>query len=167
MTIDLRRRRIYAVVLDIEGTTTPLAFVHETLFPFARRHLTDYLDARRDSEMLLRVVAELAAERAAERVDGAPPWQSGTLGETIASARDYVLWLMDRDRKSPALKKLQGLIWEQGYQAGELRGQVFDEVPAALFRLRREDFGELPCRSLRWQDPGQKDRGLQDPSLEP
>ena len=39
---------------------------------------------------------------------------------------------MDRDRKSPALKQLQGLIWERGYQAGELRGQVFPDVPSAI-----------------------------------
>jgi 2,3-diketo-5-methylthio-1-phosphopentane phosphatase len=43
---------------------------------------------------------------------------------------------MDRDRKSPALKELQGLIWEQGYRAGLLRGVVYDDVPEALTRWR-------------------------------
>lgn len=139
MTVDLRRQRVYAVLLDIEGTTTPLAFVEETLYPFARRNLADYLEARRDSEALVRAIAELAAEHAAESDPAGPPppWHSGTMAETLASVRAYVPWLMDRDRKSPGLKRLQGLIWEQGYQAGELRGEVFADVPGALLRFRR------------------------------
>ena len=40
-------------------------------------------------------------------------------------AVDYLLWLMDRDRKSTALKSLQGRIWKSGYEAGELVGTVF------------------------------------------
>src|SRR5262249_40281373 len=48
----------------------------------------------------------------------------------------YLEWLMDRDRKSPALKLLQGLIWERGYQAGDLHGIVFDDVPPAIRRWR-------------------------------
>jgi enolase-phosphatase E1 len=46
----------------------------------------------------------------------------------------YVTWLMDRDRKSPGLKLLQGQIWEAGYRAGELRGQVYPDVPPAIRR---------------------------------
>jgi enolase-phosphatase E1 len=41
---------------------------------------------------------------------------------------------MDRDRKSPALKELQGRIWEAGYLAGELVGDVFPDVPGAFAR---------------------------------
>ncbi len=43
---------------------------------------------------------------------------------------------MDRDMKSPALKRLQGLIWEGGYRTGELKGQVFSDVPPAFARWR-------------------------------
>ena len=39
---------------------------------------------------------------------------------------------MDRDRKSPGLKRLQGLVWQRGYRSGELKGDVFDDVPPAL-----------------------------------
>ena len=49
---------------------------------------------------------------------------------------DYVHWLMDRDRKSPGLKALQGLIWQDGYESGELRGQVYPDVPPAFERWR-------------------------------
>ena len=41
---------------------------------------------------------------------------------------------MDRDRKSPPLKALQGLIWKEGYRSGDILGEVFPDVPAALLR---------------------------------
>jgi len=46
---------------------------------------------------------------------------------------------MDRDRKSTPLKSLQGRIWEEGYKRGELRGQVFDDVPRALQRWQKQE----------------------------
>ena len=52
----------------------------------------------------------------------------------IDSLTAYVDWLMDRDRKSPGLKSLQGKIWQAGYESGELKGQVYPDVPPALAR---------------------------------
>ena len=59
------------------------------------------------------------------------------LGRRTGSARlaaiaAYAEWLMDRDRKSPALKELQGRIWDDGYRRGELVGEVFPDVPGAF-----------------------------------
>ena len=48
----------------------------------------------------------------------------------------YVYSLMDRDKKSPGLKALQGLIWQDGYKSGELRGQVYPDVLPAFERWR-------------------------------
>jgi enolase-phosphatase E1 len=70
-------------------------------------------------------IALLRAEHAAET---SPP--------PMASVAAYVRWLMDHDRKSTPLKSLQGKIWEQGYRAGELRGEVYPDVPPALERWR-------------------------------
>jgi enolase-phosphatase E1 len=109
------------VLLDIEGTTTPIAFVHEVLFPYARAHMSKYLKQHWSSQDVRRVRRRLAEEQG--RLDD-------TEGREAVEA--YALWLMDRDRKSPGLKLLQGLIWEDGYQAGVLRGQVFEDVPGAM-----------------------------------
>jgi enolase-phosphatase E1 len=43
VTISLRERGVRGVVLDIEGTTTPVSFVTDTLFPYADEHLPSYL----------------------------------------------------------------------------------------------------------------------------
>ena len=56
----------------------------------------------------------------------------------MASVSAYVHWLMDRDRKSTGLKSLQGKIWEEGYRAGELRGEVYPDVAPALARWREQ-----------------------------
>jgi enolase-phosphatase E1 len=127
LTFELRRHPIKAIVLDIEGTTTPIGFVYDVLFPFARTHLREYLD-QADVEHLREPIRRLRAEWSADVEQGnAPPPHEGSA---------YVEWLMDRDRKSPGLKLLQGQIWEQGYAAGLLHGEVFPDVPPALQRWR-------------------------------
>jgi enolase-phosphatase E1 len=123
---------VRAIILDIEGTTTPIAFVTETLFPYARAHLHTYLDAHEAASA--DVLDRLRVERQQESDASAPPWSDAS---RRASAIGYLEWLMGRDRKSPALKDLQGRIWEEGYRDGELIGQVFSDVPAALDRWRR------------------------------
>ena len=127
MTIRLAERRIGAVLLDIEGTTTPIAFVHEVLFPYARTRLGAYLTAHGQDRDVEEVRRRLADEHAEDvRTGHEPP----------PLELPYLTWLMDRDRKSPGLKLLQGVIWEEGYQAGELRGQVYPDVPDAIRRWR-------------------------------
>src|SRR4051794_36479242 len=100
---------IRAIILDIEGTTTPIAFVTGTLFSYARAHLRSYLDAHGDT--CADVIARLRVERQRETDDAAPLWPATSPETTLAPAMSYVEWLMDRDRKSPALKELQGRIW--------------------------------------------------------
>lgn len=123
------------LLLDIEGTTTPIAFVTEVLFPYARAHVREYLEAHAADPGCTALIAQLRTEhqRAARTSDDAPPhWTDERASAAIDSAVRYVGWLMDRDRKSTPLKTLQGLVWEAGYVRGDLVGQVFDDVPVAL-----------------------------------
>jgi enolase-phosphatase E1 len=124
---------ITAVLLDIEGTTTPIAFVHDRLFPFARARAGDFLRKHWDTARVRDVVETLAEEQAADVQAGAqpPPW--GPAPEPVEA---YVRWLMDRDRKSPGLKELQGWIWEGGYLDGLLKSEVFADTPRAIRRWR-------------------------------
>jgi enolase-phosphatase E1 len=125
------RGALDAIVLDIEGTTTPISFVYDVLFPFARRHLREFLKDHRNSPGVADAVVGLELEWADDVAKGnAPPlWSEINLA-------GYVEWLMDLDRKSPALKSLQGLIWERGYGSGELTSEIFADVGPALERWR-------------------------------
>src|SRR5262245_13510069 len=117
------KNMIKGVLLDIEGTTTPITFVYDVLFPFARSHAHEHLDEEAQQSLKLEHDADTA------RSLHPPPWSSGGL--------TYVHWLMDQDRKSTALKNLQGKIWQEGYRRGELHGDVYSDVPPAFERWHR------------------------------
>ena len=127
---------IGAILLDIEGTTTPIAFVTQVLFPHARRHLRSHLERHRRSPAYETLFAAFREEHASEPLqgEGLPPWIDEPESGRLAAVAAYAEWLMDRDRKSPALKELQGRIWEDGYRRGDLVGEVFPDVPGALRR---------------------------------
>jgi enolase-phosphatase E1 len=127
VTVSLSALDTKALVLDIEGTTTPIEFVYQVLFPYARAHAAAYLERQSESPECHAAVDRLRAEQADDGARGLQP------PESLAQ---YVFSLMDEDRKSPGLKALQGLVWQEGFTSGELQGQVYDDVPPALEQWR-------------------------------
>ena len=99
-----------AILLDIEGTTTSIAYVADILFPYARARIPAWVPAHRD---------EIAAT-----LSTMPP------GDPVAT---LLAW-MDVDAKETALKHIQGRIWREGYEAGELKAHVYPDTPEALKR---------------------------------
>jgi enolase-phosphatase E1 len=118
---------IGGLLLDVEGTTTAIAFVYDVLFPYAAARLEATCARRAAEPEVARAISRLRQEHAAEAAAGRPAFGDGA---------PYARWLMARDRKSTGLKALQGLIWEEGYAGGELRGHVFADVPPALAAWR-------------------------------
>ncbi|WP_416261648.1 acireductone synthase [Gibbsiella quercinecans] len=110
---------IRAIVTDIEGTTSEIRFVHQVLFPYARAHLDAFIRQHADD-------AEVAAPLAALREELGQP--DADLAQLIAALYRF----MDEDRKSTALKALQGIIWRSGYHHGDFRGHVYPEVAGQL-----------------------------------
>lgn len=124
------------ILLDIEGTTTPIAFVHDVLFSYARAHVAEYL--KQHSYEAATDIAQLREEHAHGDVDNGeqPPPLNDDETESIVV---YVNWLIDRDRKSTGLKSLQGKIWREGYRHGTLKSQVFDDVRPAFERWKKRN----------------------------
>jgi enolase-phosphatase E1 len=121
--------RVY--LLDVEGTTSPASLVYQQLFPYARKHLESFLCEQATDPAVLDDLELLATENRAETFPTAPRIEiAADLGQSTA----YLNWLMDQDRKSTALKSLQGKIWKSGFLAGELVGTMFPDVPEALAR---------------------------------
>ncbi len=131
---------VRGILLDIEGTTTPIAFVHEILFSYARAHLKKYISEHLHSSDLLSDLETLREEHEVDvRHDlSPPPLISGSDEAQVHSIAEYVYWLMDRDRKSTGLKSLQGKIWKQGYLDETLKAQVFADVAPALTDWSRQ-----------------------------
>lgn len=140
----MRAERLY--LLDVEGTVAPLTLTADVLFPYARKHLRKFLADNIDDPAVRGDLILLAQENSAEsessssRIEGAPgPSHWGTGDSTNANlaidrSLTYLHWLMDRDRKSTALKSLQGRIWKAGFESGELVGTVFNDVAPAFVR---------------------------------
>lgn len=110
---------VTAIVTDIEGTTTDIDFVHNTLFPYARSRLPGFL---RDHAERPEVEAEL---KATAELAGQPADDLNALTDTL------ITWI-DEDRKATPLKNLQGLVWRQGYEDGDFKGHAYPDAAAAL-----------------------------------
>lgn len=119
------------VLLDIEGTTSSVSFVYDVMFPFVRRELQAYLSSNWGAESL-NAACELIARDAGH--ESFTAWSAGAASdaERRQLVADEITRLMDGDIKATGLKQLQGLIWQAGFESGELRAHVYDDVPAAL-----------------------------------
>lgn len=109
---------IQAIVTDIEGTTTPIRFVTETLYPYARQRIPGYVREHGDEPEVRRILDEVrqAAGRALD--------MDGAIAQLLA-------W-MDADRKVAPLKELQGMIWAQGYRDGALITDLYADAAQQL-----------------------------------
>ncbi len=108
-----------AILIDVEGTTTPIAFVKDVLFPFARARLATFTRANAEMPAVAALVREAAV------LAGDPTMTDGEAVQTL------LRW-SDEDRKVTPLKALQGLIWRGGYESGEINGVVFADAADAL-----------------------------------
>jgi len=109
------------ILTDIEGTTTSISFVVDTLFPYFLDHINELEEALSSPEVqqqLLKVQSTVLAEKKREISD--------------QEALQFLVKWCKEDRKHPALKSLQGLIWKTGYLNGQLKGHIYPEVPSAL-----------------------------------
>lgn len=101
-----------AVLIDIEGTTTPIRFVHDVLFPYARAGMAGLLATRAHEPEVAAALAEVPG----------------------ASKLATLLAWMDADAKATPLKALQGILWRDGYAGGGLCGELYPDVAPCLRR---------------------------------
>lgn len=118
---------IKAIVTDIEGTTSAVSFVFDVLFPFARAHLPAFVRDHGDE-------AEVAEQIAAVRRE------SGEPDADIERVVEILLDWIAADRKATPLKALQGMVWAQGYRAGQLKGHVYPDAVQALRRWHDQGY---------------------------
>ena len=118
---------IKAILTDIEGTTSAVSFVFDVLFPYAARHLPDFV-------LQHAARADVAEQLDAVRRDANEP------NADVERVIDILLGWIAEDRKATPLKALQGMVWEQGYQAAELKGHVYPDAVEALKRWHQDGF---------------------------
>ena len=120
-----------AILLDIEGTTTPIDFVHKVLFPYAKVRVGKYVEMHFGK--LSDEISQLVHESWYDETYTVPvePTEPGSVAA-------YLEHLISVDRKSTPLKSIQGDLWKEGYESGELKSIVYDDVPPAFERWTTE-----------------------------
>lgn len=118
---------IKAILTDIEGTTSAVSFVFDVLFPYAARHLPDFVRQHATR-------ADVAEQLQAVRQD------SGETAADVERVIEILLGWIAEDRKATPLKALQGMVWEQGYQAGQLKGHVYPDAVDALQHWHQQGY---------------------------
>jgi len=138
--ITLDESQVRVILLDIEGTTTPVNFVYQKLFPYAGQNLEPFLRAHAEESEVRSLIADLHALHDQDEGKGLQPpeWVDDGEGSHLRSCVAYCQWLMAKDSKCTPLKLLQGKIWKEGYANGELHGEVYSDVPVAFERWRRQ-----------------------------
>lgn len=122
----MKLNNIAFVLTDIEGTTTSVAFVYDKLFPYFREHISQ-LEAMQD-------VPEVA-EAFRQTVLLAKETEGKELNSVSEIIDQLLKWSLE-DKKITPLKTLQGILWEAGYQSGEIKGHVYEDVAPALERWK-------------------------------
>ncbi|XP_047536668.1 enolase-phosphatase E1 isoform X1 [Vanessa atalanta] len=125
------------LLLDIEGTTTSISFVKDKLFPYAEENVKQFLESEwenGDVKEAVTALRKLALEDKEKSVEGLVPipGEDASKEDQIEGLVKNVKWQMSSDRKVGPLKQLQGLIWKQGYDKGDIKGHVYDDVSSAL-----------------------------------
>ncbi|XP_011878181.1 PREDICTED: enolase-phosphatase E1 [Vollenhovia emeryi] len=124
------------VLVDIEGTTTSIGFVKETLFPYVRQTLKDYIETKWEDEEFKQDYGKLkeqAKKDEEDKIDGFVAIAGDKPEEEKDSLLKNVFWQMDNDRKTGALKQLQGHMLRDAYKIAKvIKGHVYEDVPKAL-----------------------------------
>jgi enolase-phosphatase E1 len=133
---------IRAIITDIEGTTSSIDFVRDVLFPYARKRLPAFIETHAEQPEVQHWLHDAARE-------------AGMIEVERQDVIELLLRWIDQDRKSTALKALQGMIWKEGYESGAYRAHLYPEVAARLREWRADGLrlyvyssGSVPAQQL-------------------
>jgi len=116
---------IKAIICDIEGTTTSISFVKDTLFKYAYENCEKYLIDNFDEQEIQSIVENLCVEAINDKYEIV---KSDNVNEYAHKVACYVQELINQDRKVSSLKLLQGKIWKYAFESKVVTGHLFEDV---------------------------------------
>ncbi len=108
-----------AIITDIEGTTSSIAFVKDVLFPYAAKNLPAWLKENRQDAAVQQQIASVA-----ETIDRP--------ADDLDAVTEQLLDWIAKDVKATPLKALQGMLWKSGYEAGDYRAHVYEDAAEVM-----------------------------------
>jgi len=110
-------------------------FCQRVLFPFAKQELSYYIkqywNDNTHNKPIQEAKKEFLDDQSTESMRIKKQLSQGEIQE-IDGLIQYLKHLISIDKKSTALKDLQGKIWEYGYNNGELKSVLFPETAECL-----------------------------------
>jgi enolase-phosphatase E1 len=131
------------ILLDIEGTTCPVSFVTETLFPYAKSELKSFLDRHRKDPIINQLIDNADNEWMHDNSkDSARLRHQLEKGQQTKYLKieAYLQLLIETDKKSTTLKDIQGKIWKEGYTTGRISSELFEDAHENLKRWHKQGY---------------------------
>ena len=115
MTITYQDKQLKVILTDIEGTTTDISFVHDVLFPYSAKHLSTWVRNNLESPVTQDILQQVREISEKSNLD-------------VEACISQLMTWQSEDKKITPLKSLQGLIWQEGYDKGELKAHVYPDA---------------------------------------
>ena len=131
------------ILLDVEGTTCPVSFVTETLFPYAKSELKSFLDRQRNNPLIDQLIDNANDEWIQDNSEDSTRLRHQSEKEQQVKhlkIEPYLQLLMKTDKKSTTLKDIQGKIWKEGYTTGRISSELFEDAHANLKRWHKQGY---------------------------
>lgn len=112
-------------LFDIEGTTTDINFVHKVLFPYSESAMKQYVLEHQTAPVVTKAIEDVkrtVLEEEKKHID-------------LDGAIEKLLGWIKADRKHPALKEIQGLIWDMGYLKNDFKGHIYPDVKPFFMKI--------------------------------
>lgn len=111
-------------LFDIEGTIAPIDYVHNVMFPYAKKFLAEYIIKNGIEENIKNeIINENKVDFASDRFH-----IQLTENSPLLDFSHYLHFLIRVDRKSKPLKEIQGKIWKMGFESGELKSIIYPDT---------------------------------------
>ena len=131
------------ILLDIEGTTCPVSFVTETLFPYAKSELKSFLDRHRNDPIINELIHNAEDEWIQDNSEDSTRLRRQSekgQQEKHLKIEAYLQLLIKTDKKSTTLKDIQGKIWKEGYTTGRISSELFEDAHVNLKRWHKQGY---------------------------
>lgn len=116
-------------LFDIEGTITDIKFVHKVLFPYAEVNLEKFV---RDNSSQDEIRSSL------DKVKQTLLEEKGLHANIDQAIQALLDWIRE-DRKHPALKEIQGHIWESGFKNNDFKGHLYRDAYEFFVKLKKSN----------------------------
>ena len=131
------------ILLDIEGTTCPVSFVTETLFPYAKSELKSFLNRHRNDPLINQLIDNADDEWIQDNSEDSTRLRHQSEKEQQVKhlkIEAYLQLLIEADKKSTTLKDIQGKIWKEGYTTGRISSELFEDAHENLKRWHKQGY---------------------------